>query len=163
MIKLGANKWGVFEEHIIGNVGVWLYMMATLLVVVEALKRYAFAVTFYWASDIVIYFFLAAAYLYLATCCKVGGHLRVSFLMERLKPRLRDTISSIILLVSAAYCVIFIVGLIPAFQTALKIGLTTENARIPFTLIHALLGLGFLMFAIRYLLQAYHLIKGSKS
>lgn len=163
MIKLGANKWGFFEEHIIGRVGVWLYMMATLLVVVEALRRYIFAAAFYWASDIVIYFFLVAGYLYLATCGKVGGHLRVSFLVERLNPRLRNTISNIILLVSFAYCVILVVGLIPAIQIALGAGFTTENARIPFALIFALLGVGFLLFAIRYGIQAYHQIKGSES
>ena len=163
MIKLGANKWDFLEEHILGTISIFLYIAATLLVVEEALRRYIFGDTFYWSSEVIVYFFLVGSYLYMATCLKVGSHLKVGFLMEHLKTRLRDTISSVILLVSAAYCVIFIVGLVPAFQTALKIGLTTENARIPFTLIHALLGLGFLMFAIRYVLQAYHLIKGSKS
>lgn len=162
MIKLGANKWDFFEEHIVGNVSVWLYIMATLLVVTEAIKRYIFATTFYWATDIIIYFFLVAAYLYLATTCKVGGHLKVSFLVERLNPRLRNTISSIILLVSFAYCMIFIVASMPAFQNSLRVGITTENARIPFALIYALLGVGFLLFAIRYGIQSYHLIKGSK-
>ena len=163
MIKLGANKWDFFEEHIVGTVSIFLYIVATLLVVEEALRRYIFGDTFFWSSEIVVYFFLVGAYFYMATCCKVGGHLKVGFLMERLNPRLRDTISSIILLVSAAYCVIFIVGLIPAFQNALGVGLTTENARIPFSLIYVLLGVGFLLFAIRYVIQAYHLIKGSKS
>lgn len=95
---------------VIGVIGAWVMAPLILSMVYEVLARHLFNAPTYWAYE-VGYMLAGTGYLFgMAYCLRVGGHVRVDFIYDRLGPNGRaivDIVGYSVLLIPGALWVTY--------------------------------------------------------
>jgi C4-dicarboxylate transporter, DctQ subunit len=84
--------WRAFQEKLLARLAAAIMLCATLLALLEVVRRYVFGVSFYWQQDAVTYFILTSVFLYFGIAQRRGSHLMVDILLHALRsvgPRAR--------------------------------------------------------------------------
>lgn len=84
--------WRAFQEKLLARLAAAIMLCATLLALLEVVRRYVFGVSFYWQQDAVTYFILTSVFLYFGIAQRRGSHLAVDILTHSLRavgPRTR--------------------------------------------------------------------------
>jgi TRAP-type C4-dicarboxylate transport system permease small subunit len=84
--------WRAFQEKLLARFAAAIMLCATLLALLEVVRRYVFGVSFYWQQDAVTYFILTSVFLYFGIAQRRGSHLAVDILTHALRavgPRTR--------------------------------------------------------------------------
>lgn len=84
--------WRAFQEKLLARFAAAIMLCATLLALLEVVRRYVFGVSFYWQQDAVTYFILTSVFLYFGIAQRRGSHLAVDILTHTLRavgPRTR--------------------------------------------------------------------------
>ena len=76
--------WRAFQDRVLAPVASVVMIGATLLALVEIVRRYVFGVSFDWQADAVTYFMLTAVFLYFSVSQRRGEHLTVTVVVETL-------------------------------------------------------------------------------
>jgi C4-dicarboxylate transporter, DctQ subunit len=106
--------WRAFQERILAPVAAAIMLGATLLALLEVVRRYVFGVSFFWQQDAVTYFILAAVFLYFGIAQRRGSHLAVDILTHAIRaigPRTRR-VAEYIEVLATVFAFLFMVGVV---------------------------------------------------
>jgi C4-dicarboxylate transporter DctQ subunit len=142
---------------------------ATLLALLEVVRRYVFGFSYEWQQDAVTFFTISATYLFFGISQRRGGHLTVTLLVESLDalgPRARRA-AELIRLFALAFTLLFLVAVVwwglPEVEDAFKYESRTESLAFPMAPFLVALMVGFLFMAVSVFFQLYreyHKLRG---
>ena len=148
----------LFEKYTI-TIG---FAVATLVLFTNVVLRYAFNTGLVWALEFVQYLFAWVVLIGAAHGIKVGIHLGIDILLEKLSPKLRR-----IALISAISCCIIFIGIIDyeSFWYVIRIyqwGDLTEDLRIPQWIPYLAIPTGMTLMLYHLLTVGWQILKGER-
>jgi C4-dicarboxylate transporter DctQ subunit len=153
--------WRAFQDRVLAPVASIVLIGATLLALVEIVRRYVFGVSFEWQADAVTYFMLTAVFLYFSVSQRRGDHLTVTLVLETLDtigPRSRRA-AEIIRVLAAVIAFVFLTCLawwgVPEVQDSIRYASRSESLAFPLWPFLAVLVAAFAFMAITLLFQIY--------
>ncbi len=153
--------WRAFQDQVLARVAAWVLIGATLLALVEVVRRYVFGTSFEWQQDTVTYFILGATYLYFAISQRHNAHLNVTILLEALQSlgaRARVAIE-VIKLTAAAISLVFMIAWvwwgIPEVRESIHYATRSESLALPLWPFLATLLVGFAFMAVTMVFQIW--------
>jgi C4-dicarboxylate transporter, DctQ subunit len=153
--------WRAFQDRVLAPVASIVLIGATLLALVEIVRRYVFGVSFEWQADAVTYFMLTAVFLYFSVSQRRGDHLTVTVVLETLDtvgPRSRRA-AEIIRVLAALIAFVFLICLawwgMPEVQDSIRYESRSESLALPLWPFLAVLVASFAFMAITLFFQIY--------
>jgi C4-dicarboxylate transporter DctQ subunit len=148
----------LFEKYTI-TIG---FAVATLVLFTNVVLRYVFNTGLVWALEFVQYLFAWVVLIGAAHGVKVGIHLGIDILLEKLSPRLRHAT----LLVAISCCIVFI-GIVDyeSFWYVIRIyqwGDLTEDLRIPQWIPYLAIPTGMTLMLYHLLTVGWQILKGER-
>jgi len=137
-----------------------LLVAMTLLVFVEVVLRFGFNTGYLWSQELTL---LLSAWLVLFGASyglKVGAHIGVDAFVRLFPPWGQRILTGIAVLLSLAYCGLFLYGSWIYLAKMKKIGIELEDLPIPAWIAHSILVIGFVFLAIRLLELLWALARG---
>ena len=157
--------WRAFQDRILARVASVVMVGATLLALVEIVRRYVLGVSFDWQSDAVTYFMLSAVFLYFSVSQRHGEHLTVTIVLETLDalgPRSQRAAETI-RLTSFLIAFFFLVWLawwgVAEIRDAVRYESRTESLAFPMWPFLTVLVTSFAFMAITLVFQIYRAIQ----
>ncbi|MDH5632584.1 MAG: TRAP transporter small permease [Gammaproteobacteria bacterium] len=148
----------VFEKYTI-TVG---FAVATLVLFTNVVLRYVFNTGLLWALEFVQYVFAWVVLIGAAHGVKVGIHLGIDILLEKLPPVLRQTL----LRIAVVICIAFVAIVdYEAFRYMIRIyqwGDLTEDLRIPQWIPYIAIPLGMTLMLYHFLVLAWDIFRGRR-
>src|SRR5688572_11130862 len=141
--------WRAFQERALGPVAAAIMLGATLLAVVEIVRRYALGFSFEWQSDAVTFFMLTAVFMYFGISQRRGEHLTVTLVLETLDPigprarRAADAIRLLASIITFVFIVLLAWWGVPEVKDAVNYESRTESLAFPMWPFLAALVAGF--------------------
>ena len=157
--------WRSFQDRILAPVASIIMLGATLLAILEIIRRYAFGVSFDWQADAVTYFMLSAIFLYFSVSQRRGEHLTATVVVETLdaiSPRARRVADAIRLFAEIVTCVFLIMLAwwgVTEVEDAIQYESRTESLSFPMWPFLAALVAGFAFMAVTLIFQIYRAIQ----
>ena len=148
----------LFEKYTI-TIG---FAVATLVLFTNVVLRYVFNTGLVWALEFVQYLFAWVVLIGAAHGVKVGIHLGIDILLEKLSPKLRR-----IALIGAISCCIVFVGIVDyeSFWYVIRIyqwGDLTEDLRIPQWIPYLAIPTGMTLMLYHLLTVGWQILKGER-
>jgi C4-dicarboxylate transporter DctQ subunit len=137
-----------------------LLVTMTLLVFIEVVMRFGFGGGFLWAQELTLHLSAWFVLFGVSYGLKVGAHIGVDAFVKTLPAMGQRFLSIIAVVLSLAYCGLFLYGSWIYLSKMKKIGIELEDMPIQTWVAHSILiiGLGFL--SIRLLQLLWRIIKG---
>jgi C4-dicarboxylate transporter DctQ subunit len=161
--------WRAFQDRFLAHAAALVLLGATLLALLEVVRRYVFGFSYEWQQDAVTFFTISATYLFFGISQRRGGHLTVTLLVESLDalgPRARRA-AELIRLFALAFTLLFLVAVVwwglPEVEDAFKYESRTESLAFPMAPFLVALMVGFLFMAVSVFFQLYreyHKLRG---
>jgi C4-dicarboxylate transporter DctQ subunit len=161
--------WRAFQDRLLAHAAALVLLGATLLALLEVVRRYVFGFSYEWQQDAVTFFTISATYLFFGISQRRGGHLTVTLLVESLDalgPRARRA-AELIRLFALAFTLLFLVAVVwwglPEVEDAFKYESRTESLAFPMAPFLVALMVGFLFMAVSVFFQLYreyHKLRG---
>jgi TRAP-type C4-dicarboxylate transport system permease small subunit len=161
--------WRAFQDRFLAHAAALVLLGATLLALLEVVRRYVFGFSYEWQQDAVTFFTISATYLFFGISQRRGGHLTVTLLVESLDalgPRARRA-AELIRLFALAFTLLFLVAVVwwglPEVEDAFKYESRTESLALPKAPFLEALMVGFLFMAVSVFFQLYreyHKLRG---
>lgn len=132
----------------------------TLLTFAQVVMRYVFNSGFTWAVEFTSILFAGMIFIGISYGVRVGAHIGVDALVKILPSKLRRTTSIIAVLLCLVYAGMVIYG---SSQYVLKMkeaGIELEDLPIEMWMVRAILPIGFVLLAIRFLPVLFNLVTG---
>lgn len=149
----------LFLEGIIGNGAALVMLGATLLAIMEILRRYIFGLVFDWGQDAVTYGLVSAMFLYFAVTQARRSHLTVTAAVDELKRRgFLKTVLVLRAFVSAltmALCGFLAWWGIPTVERSMMMERTTQSMVLELWPFQLALLIGFGLMAVASLFHLY--------
>lgn len=150
-----ARTWEALLTSL-GHLVALLTAVMTLAVVYEVMARYFFRHPTTWAVDLTEYTLLYITFLGAAWVLRDGAHIRVEFLIERLDPKHRLALDTIISLVAAGVVAVLMwQGVEVTWEAYVKGQAMLNPWRVPRWLLMLPIALGGLLLMIEFLGQAW--------
>jgi len=148
----------VFEKYSI----TLAFAVATLMLFTNVVLRYIFDTGFFWVLELVQYLFAWVVLVGAAHGVKVGIHLGINIILERLAPRARH-----ITLVFAITCCIVFVAIVDyqSILYTLKIqewGDITQDLQIPQWIPYLAIPIGLSLMLYHFLVLGYDIVRGKR-
>jgi C4-dicarboxylate transporter DctQ subunit len=137
-----------------------LLVAMTLLVFVEVVMRFVFDSGFLWAQELTLHLSAWFVLFGVSYGLKVGAHIGVDAFIKKLPEIGQRIFSSIAVLLSLAYCGLFIYGSWIYLAKMKKIQIELEDLPIQTWIAHSILVIGLVFLSIRLLQLLWHIIKG---
>lgn len=135
-----------------GQVAAWLVPLLMLLVIFEVFMRYVVGQPPILADEFGGYLLVGMSYLGLAYTWKAKGHVRVTFLVERLPPRVAGVLRLITLVIAFAFSVVLIVSSYLFLALSFRLGLASSSwVHFPLQGIQLTLAVGFVSLSLTVL------------
>jgi C4-dicarboxylate transporter, DctQ subunit len=157
--------WRAFQDRVLAPVSSFILVGATLLALVEIVRRYVLGVSFDWQADAVTFFMLTAVFLYFSVSQRRGEHLTVTVVLETLDalgPRSRRAAEIIRLLASIIACV-FLICLawwgLSEVEDSIRYESRSESLAFPLWPFLAVLVAAFAFMAITLVFQIYRAVQ----
>jgi C4-dicarboxylate transporter DctQ subunit len=161
--------WRASQDRLLAHAAALVLLGATLLALLEVVRRYVFGFSYEWQQDAVTFFTISATYLFFGISQRRGGHLTVTLLVESLDalgPRARRA-AELIRLFALAFTLLFLVAVVwwglPEVEDAFKYESRTESLAFPMAPFLVALMVGFLFMAVSVFFQLYreyHKLRG---
>lgn len=155
--------WRAFQDRFLGPAAALLFVGATLLALVEVVRRYLLGRSFEWQQDAVTYFILSGVFLYFGISQRRDSHLAVTLVPELLGHfGLRRT-DAAIRLVARVFSLVFLVAVvwwgIPEIEDAIRYESRSESLSFPMWPFLAVLIASFAFMAITMVFQVYRAVQ----
>ncbi len=146
-------------DWVVGYGAAFIMLGATLLAIVEIVRRYMFGLVFEWGQDAVTYITVASMFLFFAVTQARRSHLAMSAAMDMLRERGHE---KLVLLVRAAISTVGVVlyGVyawwgIPTLERSMMMERTTQSMILQIWPFQLALVIGFALMALVCLFQVY--------
>jgi TRAP-type C4-dicarboxylate transport system permease small subunit len=161
--------WRAFQDRFLAHAAALVLLGATLLALLEVVRRYVFGFSYEWQQDAVTFFTLSAIYLFFGISQRRGGHLSVTLLVDSLDamgPGARRA-AEVIRLIALVFTFLFLLAVVwwgfPEVEDAFKYASRTESLAFPMAPFLVALILGFIFMAVSVFFQIYrefHKLRG---
>lgn len=151
------DRWTRWLEE-----GVLAFLLAvmTILTFVQVVLRYVFNSGFTWALEANTYLFGWMVLLGISYGVKVGSHIGVDVLVQKLPDRARRAVGVIAALLCMAYAVLLLIGSWHYVDTMHTLGVEAEDLPIERWLLLLALPLGFVLLLLRLVEVAWRILTG---
>ncbi|MDO8988113.1 MAG: TRAP transporter small permease [Sideroxyarcus sp.] len=132
----------------------------TLLTFSQVVMRYVFNSGFTWALELTTVLFACMIFIGISYGVRVGAHIGVDALVKLFPPKPRRVVSVVAVLLCLVYAGMVIYG---SMQYVLKMksaGIELEDMAIPMWMVRAILPVGFVLLALRFLPVLMNLVTG---
>jgi C4-dicarboxylate transporter DctQ subunit len=153
--------WRAFQDRFLAHAAALVLLGATLLALVEVVRRYVFGFSYEWQQDAVTFFTLSAIYLFFGIAQRRGGHLSVTLLVDSLDalgPRARRA-AELIRLIALVFTLVFLLAVVwwgfPEVEDAFQYESRTESLAFPMAPFLVALIVGFIFMAVSVFFQIY--------
>ena len=153
--------WRAFQDRFLAHAAALVLLGATLLALLEVVRRYAFGLSFEWQQDFVTFVTLSGVYLYFGIAQRHGSHLNVALLTESLEtvgPRSRR-VAAVVRLVALVFSFLFMLFVLwwglPEVEDSWKYESRTESLAFPMWPFLVALLSGFACMAVTMFFQIY--------
>jgi C4-dicarboxylate transporter DctQ subunit len=137
-----------------------LLVTMTLLVFIEVVMRFGFGGGFLWAQELTLHLSAWFVLFGVSYGLKVGAHIGVDAFVKTLPAMGQRFLSTIAVLLSLAYCGLFLYGSWIYLSKMKKIGIELEDMPIQTWVAHSILIIGLTFLSIRLLQLLWRIIKG---
>jgi C4-dicarboxylate transporter DctQ subunit len=168
-VEKAYAAWRAFQDRFLAHAAALVLLGATLLALVEVVRRYVLGVSFEWQQDAVTFFTLSAIYLFFGIAQRRGGHLSVTILVESLEglgPR-ATRVAEVIRLIALGFSFLFLLAVVwwgyPEVEDAFVHESRTESLAFPMAPFLVALMVGFAFMAVSLFFQIYrefHRLRG---
>ena len=158
--------WRAFQDRFLGPAAALVFVGATLLALVEVVRRYVLGRSFEWQQDAVTYFILSGVFLYFGISQRRDSHLAVTLVPELLSHfGLRRT-DAAIRLFARAFSLVFLVAVVwwgaPEIEDAIRYESRSESLSFPMWPFLAVLMASFAFMAITMVFQVYRAVQAMR-
>jgi C4-dicarboxylate transporter DctQ subunit len=164
-VERAYAAWRAFQDRFLAHAAGLVLLGATLLALLEVVRRYVFGFSYEWQQDAVTFFTLSAIYLFFGISQRRGGHLSVTILVESLEalgPRLRRA-AQVIRLLALVFTLVFLLAVVwwgfPEVEDGFKYESRTESLAFPMAPFLVALMVGFAFMAVSVFFQIYREIQ----
>jgi TRAP-type C4-dicarboxylate transport system permease small subunit len=164
-VERAYAAWRAFQDGFLAHAAAVVFVGATLLALVEVLRRYIFGYSFEWQQDAVTFFTLSAVFLYFSVSQRRDAHLTVTVLPEVMAvvgPRAKraaEFVKLVALIFACAFLFAVVWWGLPEVEDAIKYESRTESLAFPMWPFLLALLVGFALMAVTMLFQAYFAIQ----
>lgn len=155
--------WRAFQDRFLGPAAALVFVGATLLALVEVVRRYLLGRSFEWQQDAVTYCILSGVFLYFGISQRRDAHLAVTLVPELLTHFGRQKAEVLIRLFARVFSLLFLVAVvwwgIPEIEDAVKYESRTESLAFPMWPFLAVLIVSFSFMAITMAFQVYRAVQ----
>jgi C4-dicarboxylate transporter, DctQ subunit len=157
--------WRAFQDRFLARAAAAILVAATLLALVEVVRRYAFGSSYEWQQDAVTYFILTAVFLYFGISQRHNEHLNVIVLIELLQAggRGAQIVAEAIRLMAVVFSFLFMLAVVwwgyPEVEDAVHYASRTESLAFPMAPFLAALLVGFAFMAVSMAFQIWFAIQ----
>ena len=137
-----------------------LLVAMTLLVFVEVVLRFVFNTGLLWAQELTLHLSAWFVLFGISYGLKVGAHIGVDAFVKILPDTVHRLISVVAILMSLAYCGLFLYGSWIYLSKMKKIAIELEDIPIEIWLAHSILIIGLLFFSVRLLQLLWRVATG---
>ena len=132
----------------------------TLLTFVQVVMRYVFNSGFTWAVELTSVMFAFMIFIGISYGVRVSAHIGVDALVKLLPPGLRRATSILAVLLCLLYAGIVIFGSYSYVMKMKQFGIELEDMPIPIWMVRAVLPVGYVLLALRFLPVLFNLVTG---
>ena len=155
--------WRAFQDRFLGPAAALVFVGATLLALVEVVRRYLLGRSFEWQQDAVTYCILSGVFLYFGISQRRDAHLAVTLVPELLTHFGLQKAEVLIRLFARVFSLLFLVAVvwwgIPEIEDAVKYESRTESLAFPMWPFLAVLIVSFSFMAITMAFQVYRAVQ----
>jgi C4-dicarboxylate transporter DctQ subunit len=162
-VEKAYAAWRAFQDRYLGPAAALLFVGATLLALVEVVRRYLFGRSFEWQQDAVTYFILCGVFLYFGISQRRDSHLAVTLVPELLRHFGLEKVDVLIRLFARVYSLAFLIAVvwwgIPEIEDAIHYESRSESLAFPMWPFLAVLSVSFAFMAISMVFQVYRAVQ----
>ena len=155
--------WRTFQDRYLGYAAALLFVGATLLALVEVVRRYLLGQSFEWQQDAVTYCILSGVFLYFGISQRRDAHLAVTLIPELLSHFGLRRAEVIVRLFARVFSLAFMVAVvwwgIPEIGDAIRYESRSESLAFPMWPFLAILSISFAFMAITMAFQVYRAVQ----
>jgi len=155
--------WRVFQDRFLSYAAAILFVGATLLALVEVVRRYLFGLSFEWQQDAVTYFVLSGVFISFGASQRRDSHLAVTLVPELLSHYGLAKADVLIRLFARVFTMAFLIAVvwwgIPEIEDAIKYESRSESLSFPMWPFLAVLIVSFAFMAITMAFQVYRAVQ----
>jgi TRAP-type C4-dicarboxylate transport system permease small subunit len=146
-------------DNVVGYGAAIIMLAGVGLAVLEIIRRYIFGLTYEWGQDAVVYFSVAAIYLYFAVTQGRRSHLAVTALLDVFKSRGLHKLVLVLRAFITAFAMVLYGAIVywgwPSMERAKMMERTTQSMLLEVWPFQLMLLLGFAMMSLTCFFQLY--------
>lgn len=147
-----AGLWERVERTVLLNVATGLALLATAIMLIEALSRSALSHSYFWAEESVRYLMLWAYFLTIGCAGRAGHMIRTEMLIERLPAGLRRGLNVTTTALGLLFAGILLYASVPQVLRYRSMGMMTESSLdLPMWLLFLAMPAGAILMGLYYL------------
>jgi TRAP-type C4-dicarboxylate transport system permease small subunit len=158
-VERAYAAWRAFQDRVLGPVAALVLVGATLLALLEVVRRYVFGVSFDWYQDAATLFTLSAVFLYFSVSQRHDEHLTVTVVPEGLQALGAVRAAEALRLLARAFSMLFMIAVcvwgIPEVSESLHYEVRTESLAFALWPFLAVLLFGFALMAVSMAFQVW--------
>lgn len=156
------GPWIRFERNVLLNIATGFALVATSIMLLEALSRSALSNSYFWAEESVRYLMIWAFFLTLGAAGRAGHMIRTEMLMERLSPRLQKVGNVVTTSLGVLFAGILLYASVPQVLRYRSMGMMTEsNLDLPMWVLFLAMPIGAILIGIYYLGALREALRGN--
>lgn len=156
------GPWVRFERTVLLNIATALALLATGIMLLEALSRSALSHSYFWAEESVRYLMIWAFFLTLGCAGRAGHMIRTEMLVERLSPGLQKAANVITTALGVLFSVILLYASVPQVLRYRSMGMMTEsNLDLPMWVLFLAMPIGAILMGIYYIGALREALRGN--
>jgi C4-dicarboxylate transporter DctQ subunit len=162
-VEKAYAAWRAFQDRYLGYAAAILFVGATLLALLEVLRRYLLGQSFEWQQDAVTYCILSGVFLYFSIAQRRDAHLAVTLIPELLSHFGLAKAEVLVRLFARMFSLVFLMAVvwwgIPEIEDAVKYESRSESLAFPMWPFLAVLIVSFAFMAITMAFQLYRAVQ----
>ena len=146
-----AGLWERAERMLLLNVATGFALLATAIMLIEALSRSVLSSSYFWAEESVRYLMLWAYFMTIGCAGRAGRMIRTELLIERLPDGLRRALNVTTTALGLLFAGILLYASVPQVLRYRSIGMMTEsNLDLPMWVLFLAMPLGAIVMGLYY-------------
>lgn len=160
--KPPAGPWLRFERSVLLNIATGLALLATAIMLLEAVSRSALSHSYFWAEEAVRYLMIWAFFLTLGCAGRAGHMIRTEMLVERLPSRLQRLLNILTTSLGVLFSIILLYASVPQVLRYRSMGMMTEsNLNLPMWVLFLAMPIGAILMGLYYLGALREALRGN--
>ena len=159
-MKKILGLWDRAESSLVGILG----FIGTVIQLYSIVMRYFFKNPPEWTEEIVIYIFIMAFYITASTLVGENGHVKATFIVDRLPVKYRKIMEIITAMLALIFCLVVTYFAVVIVKMAMVTGERSETSiRFPMWISYLSVPIGTSLISLRYVKQLFDLIFSTPS